>query len=198
MNKEINLIEHIEKNEEHPFVVRTLTGEITLEKNVKDFYEVSTKKDNQNRMGKTPTNLIQLINPFPPADLDISKLSYEDVRADYKKWNSLSQETLNMAGGILGFLSSGTGFLLGFLPLLTKFFPDFPFINLPYNVTIPSSIIGVTGIYSARKSLQFPKGTNNELDEYNKLVHKAKNADAFIQKDYRKYFIKKTLEKRIE
>jgi hypothetical protein len=189
---------HIKKYEKYPIVRNVLTEDTTFEKQVEEFYDLDTivkatrvgpisefrfRDNNSEKSGKTPKDLIEVLNEFSEKrPLDISKLSYNSVRNDYllqerfRKKTMLARTMITVGGIAL----TGEGILLSLM-------------GNPYLGT-PLAISSWWGLVWGLINWPTPKDSNKEFDEYLKLIKSTWNADSFVKKHYRNYFIKKCLE----
>ncbi|MBI2663228.1 hypothetical protein HYX15_01710 [Candidatus Woesearchaeota archaeon] len=199
-----NHISQIEKYEKHPKVCSVLTQDSTFVRHVGEFYDLSTEligvprvglvpyfdvgKENPEKFGKCPTDLIQILEGFEhnKKPLDGNKLVYERVREDYNRWHSPYRKVVDGLK-FFGSLAVGAGGVWTALAIKSRGGPDY--------MAISAATLGITGLISYIKwgFYSEPKGTNHELDEYLRLYRRALNADAFMKNVYGAHFIRKTL-----
>ncbi len=199
------LIQHIERFEGRPVVRRVIGKETSFEGEIEGFYDIESWwesgfrvppyevyglcDENPEKTGKTPGELIEILDDFCKEELDVSKLRYELVREDYERWHDNSRKT-KMFFTALG--TSGLGTLAICISSIRALNGD------PAYYSIPLGLLGAASIglgFWSSSHYPDPEGTNNELDEYKKLLRGARTADTFMDERYRKDFINKALER---
>ncbi|MEK6918262.1 MAG: hypothetical protein AABW51_04920 [Nanoarchaeota archaeon] len=199
MKSEQELINHIEKHENSSLVRAVLAGNTTFKREARRFYDLEVriiagrgmagklfnfKKESTLKLNQNPTELIELLQPFSDEPIDKNKLDYEKVREDYKRWHS-GLRKLKIVGINIGKLS----ILIG-----SAFITANNLDNLL--LAVPSGAITVVGSFLYNKILPTnkpPKNTNYEFIEYMKIDDAVYEADGFMDKQYRKYFVGKNL-----
>ncbi|MBI2043706.1 hypothetical protein HYT25_04935 [Candidatus Pacearchaeota archaeon] len=199
---------HLNGYLESPIVRNVLSQDTTFKDEVEDFYDLSNweewtpgrsgipsmpyteydlGKENPNKRGTYPTNLVEIVESFSEDTFDVNKLKYEVVRKDYQRWNDSSRKGKRIALTLGGIIATVAGSVSG-APL---FFYEKSLIG---GILVTTGV--VAGYYGLTRAMNLPapKGTNNELWEYERLHETAQEADSFVDEHYRNYFIRKALE----
>jgi len=206
-------IAHIERYEQHPIVRGVLAQDATFREEVEDFYGLTSSirrtvtpepmavypsveyrekfhlmNEDPQKTGKHPESLVEILNGFVEEPFDVSRLQYEDVREDYKRWHAPSRTARAYAIAIptfFGSIAASSGAILYGMNG-----------NIENAAVLGAAAIGSFGTHIwCLRNQPDPKGTNNEFHEYMRLHRNAKKADSFMQDSYRPHFIRKNLDK---
>jgi hypothetical protein len=193
-NEQKKYFEHLDRNKDDPLLVKSITGESSLENQVQEFYGISRSdsseisKQESEETRKISEELIKIIAPFSKKDLDLSKLEYKEVRDDYMR-NSISfaKNLLNVST-ILGtcLITAGSGFYS--IQAYTSGDP------IKGSIALLISVAGGYSYFKAiKRSSQQPKGSRGQILEFYALKEGAIIADDFIKDKYRPYLLEKIL-----
>ena len=203
-NGRLGKSEHIKKNMPKDYISRVMKGNTSLDGDVENFYGVKGvpgtvgsiyKSDEEmgvegeERVGKTPDELVKLLMPFDNEGIDVSKLEYGAVRFDYQEWNRGKSWKFPCVilgspcflGGVIGTVAS----------IGSKFSESISVSEGVFPASIAATLIGATLV---RGALKKPKEISDEvINEFEKLKRAGRNATRFIRKEYRDYLIEKAL-----
>lgn len=211
---EEELIRHIEHHEKDTLVRKILTKETSFRRRVEEFYGLSSREkiglgripimytvykceeEDSNKIGGLPADLFEIVKPFTEKKIDADKLKYEDVRLDFNRWVTSPKRryTRNTCGliSLAGILATTLGVVAGLDYFLESSNPNLQ-DGLFYSLGAIGLMTVIPSYYFAFFSELKPKGTNYELREYHKLIDASEEADNFINKVYKDFFVEKTL-----